>query len=317
MNIAPGNSLHTSGIHENQPGVTWKERRGRLLSACTLMLLTLGSIVMPQTAYAENKPILSHTMFGSGPEKVLVLHSWIDNASSFDGVKPFLDTEAFTFVFADLRGYGGSRHIAGQYTAKETAEDAIRLADALGWDRFHVIGHSMSGMIVQRLAVTDWTSGAKRLKSVIAVTPVTADGYPADEETKTFLLGSIHHPELATQLVAGLTGGRLPAAFYRSVMEKNIATSRADAMQGYYEMWVHTDFSAEAKAAQVGTPIRVIGGRQDLPGFQEEKYRATFSAWYPNADLQFITDAGHLPMYETPLYFAALVEEFLKAYSGQ
>ncbi len=272
---------------------------------------------MTQTANTESKPILSHTMFGSGPEKVLVLHSWIDDSSSFNGVKPFLDTEAFTFVFADLRGYSGSRNVEGKYTANEAAEDAIRLADALGWDRFHVIGHSMSGMIVQRLAVTDWSSGAKRLKSVIAVTPVTADGYPADEETKTFLIGSIHNPELAEQLVASLSGGRLPAAFYRSVAEKNISTSRNDAMKGYYDMWMNTDFSAEAEAAQVGSPIRVIGGRQDLPGFQEEKYRATFSRWYPNADLQFITDAGHFPMYETPLYFAALVDEFLKAHSDQ
>lgn len=270
---------------------------------------------MTQAAYDVDKPILSHAMFGSGLEKILVLHSWIDDASSFDGVKPFLDTEAFTFVFADLRGYSGSRHIEGKYTVNEAAEDAIRLADALGWDRFHVIGHSMSGMIVQRLAVSDWTSGARRLKSVIAVTPVTADGYPADEETKTFLIGTIHNSEPAEQLVAGLTGGRLPAAFYRSVTQKNISTSRADAMKGYYDMWVNTDFSAEAEAAQVGTPIRVIGGRQDLPGFQEEKYRATFSVWYPNADLQFITDAGHFPMYETPLYFAALVDEFLKAQS--
>ena len=58
----------------------------------------------------------------------------------------------------------------------------------------------------------------------------------------------------------------------------------------------------------------MIGGRQDLHGFSEAKYRETFAAWYPNADLQFITDAGHFPMYETPVYLATLVESFLHAH---
>ena len=85
-------------------------------------------------------------------------------------------------------------------------------------------------------------------------------------------------------------------------------------MRAYYRMWIETDFSAEAAAAKPATPIRVIGGRQDLPGFSEGKYRETFAAWYPNADLQFITDAGHFPMYETPVYLATLIESHLHAH---
>ncbi len=42
MNITPENSLYTSGIHGNLPGAALKEMRGRLLSACTLIVLTWG-----------------------------------------------------------------------------------------------------------------------------------------------------------------------------------------------------------------------------------------------------------------------------------
>lgn len=87
-------------------------------------------------------------------------------------------------------------------------------------------------------------------------------------------------------------------------------------MRGYYHMWMDGDFSGEAAAAQVATPMRVIGGRQDLPGFQEKTYRATFSHWYPNVEFKFITDAGHFPMFETPVYLATLIEEFLDAHSS-
>lgn len=219
-------------------------------------------------------------------------------------------------MFADLRGYGRSKHLEGVYNEKEIGADAFRLADRLGWKRFHLIGHSMSGMAVQRMAIDDWTHGGHRIKSLIAISPVTADGYPADQQTRKFLWDLIHDRELSEQGIAGLTGQRLLPKWSRVKVERHLATSRPDAMRGYYRMWMDGGFSDEAAAAQAGTPLRVIGERQDLPGFQEEKYRATFPLWYPNVDLQFIADAGHFPMFETPVYLATLVEEFLAAHGG-
>jgi hypothetical protein len=32
-------------------------------------------------------------------------------------------------------------------------------------------------------------------------------------------------------------------------------------------MWLQTDFSEEVRVATIDTPLLVIGGRQDLPGF--------------------------------------------------
>lgn len=62
--------------------------------------------------------------------------------------------------------------------------------------------------------------------------------------------------------------------------------------------------------AHIDTPLLVIGGRQDLPGFQEPHLRQTFGEWYPNVDFAFVTDAGHYPMQEAPVYLAALIERF-------
>jgi 3-oxoadipate enol-lactonase len=62
---------------------------------------------------------------------------------------PYLDSNAFTYVFADIRGYGESRDIKGEFTAKEVAKDIITLANHLDWDQFNLIGHSMTGMVVQ------------------------------------------------------------------------------------------------------------------------------------------------------------------------
>lgn len=93
--------------------------------------------------------------------------------------------------------------------------------------------------------------------------------------------------------------------------DRHLATASTDALKGYFKMWLETDFSEEARRASIQTPMLVIGGRQDLPGFQEEHLRSTFGSWYPNAEIEFITDAGHYPMQETPVYLATLLERFI------
>lgn len=282
-----------------------------------LLTMALTALVSPLSAgdsmpATDSQVILTHRIHGSGPERVLLLHHWMGDATSYDNIRPYLDTDRFTFVFAELRGYGESKHVAGEFTVEEASADAMRLADHLGWDRFHVVGHSMSGMIVQRLAIDDWTSGRRRIKSVVAVTPVSADGYPADSETAEFMWNLIHDRDLTEAAIAALTGERLTATWNRFLATKHLRSSRPEAMRGYYRMWLEGDFSKEAQAAGMQTPMLLIGGRQDLPGFQEAHYRATFEAWYPNLRQKFIADAGHFPMYETPAYLASLIDGFLR-----
>ena len=259
----------------------------------------------------SSRGILGHTLYGQGSEPVLLLHHWMGDAASYDALIPYLNPDRYTYAFADVRGYGTSRHLPGAYTVDEVAADAFRLVDNLGWAHFHVIGHSMSGMVAQRMAVDDWISGTRRMKSIIAITPVTADGYPADEGTKKFLWDLIHQRALSEQGFSLLTGQRLLPAWARAKTIRHMQASTKEAVQGYYRMWLDTDFSESVRKAKVGTPLLVIGGRQDLPGFQEEHLRKTLGAWFPNAEFTFITESGHFPMDETPVYLASLIERFL------
>jgi len=82
-------------------------------------------------------------------------------------------------------------------------------------------------------------------------------------------------------------------------------------------MWVNNDFSKDVEKAKIETPLLVIAGTQDFPVFQAEYYQKTFAQWYPNVDIVSITDAGHFPMYETPVYLATLIEQFLRTHSTE
>src|SRR5262249_9215311 len=93
-----------------------------------------------------------HEVFGRGPHRAIVMHDWFGDRTTWDPLKPYLSTNDFTFTFVDLRGYGESRRIEGSYALEEVASDILSLVKHLRWDRFSVIGHSMTGLVMQRLA---------------------------------------------------------------------------------------------------------------------------------------------------------------------
>src|SRR5690348_8015157 len=55
---------------------------------------------------APDGGLLGHRVHGSGPETVVVLHEWLGDRNNYDPILPYLDQDRFTWLFADLRGYG-------------------------------------------------------------------------------------------------------------------------------------------------------------------------------------------------------------------
>ncbi len=82
----------------------------------------------------------------------LALHGWLDNCASFDPIAPYLgDTH---IVAVDLPGHGLSSHRPPGvwYHLIDYVPDVIAAANALGWDRFSLLGHSLGGSIATLVA---------------------------------------------------------------------------------------------------------------------------------------------------------------------
>lgn len=79
---------------------------------------------------------------------VLALHGWLDNAASFDRLIPLLP-EGLQIVAVDLPGHGRSQHRGADayYLFVEWVPIVFAIADALGWKRFSLLGHSMGAGI--------------------------------------------------------------------------------------------------------------------------------------------------------------------------
>ena len=96
--------------------------------------------------------ILGHRVVGSGSNKVIVLHDWsVSCEGDYEYALPFFDLEKLTMAFVDVRGYGRSKNIIGSYNTDEITADIQAVADNLGWEKFSLIGHSMTGMAVQKI----------------------------------------------------------------------------------------------------------------------------------------------------------------------
>jgi len=107
---------------------------------------------MEQTSLLERPGArLSYTRRGSGAA-ILFLQGVGLMGSAW---RPQIDELARTFrtITPDNRGIGASTILSGALSIEAMAEDALAVMDAEGINLFHVVGHSMGGLIAQEVAL--------------------------------------------------------------------------------------------------------------------------------------------------------------------
>jgi len=178
---------------------------------------------------------LGFTSYGHGPLRVLVLHDWFCDHSSWDATLPYLTPDRFTYVFGDLRGYGGSREIEGANTLDEAAGDGIAIADKLGWTRFSLIGHSMSGLAVQRIAQLV----PERIARIVAITPVSPAGMGLPEAAvDQFRALAFADDDRRLAALGPMWGARLSETWIRFKLRRWRETVSPAAAAKFVEMWL-------------------------------------------------------------------------------
>jgi pimeloyl-ACP methyl ester carboxylesterase len=124
----------------------------------------------------EHRPALAiQHGAGSGPP-VLALHGWLDNALSFAPLARHFDRIAPTCL--DFPGHGESspRPVSSRYHFDDYVFDVLDAADALGWQRFHLLGHSLGGAVAAVLAA----ACPERVSSLSVVEGLGPLSAPAD-----------------------------------------------------------------------------------------------------------------------------------------
>ncbi len=129
------------------------------------------------------RPFAVETVFGTlaglragseGAPKVLALHGWLDNAASFVPLSAHL--RDLDLVALDMPGHGFSAHLppAADYLLVAFVRAAFAAADALGWERFALLGHSLGGVVASVMAAAR-PQRIERLLTIEALGALTED----------------------------------------------------------------------------------------------------------------------------------------------
>lgn len=89
-----------------------------------------------------------------GEVPLVMVHGWPESSYCWTPVAARLPAR-WRIIAPDLRGLGDSERTPGvaPYEKHELAQDVLAVLDALGVERFHLVGHDWGGAVVQEMAL--------------------------------------------------------------------------------------------------------------------------------------------------------------------
>lgn len=123
----------------------------------------LASSVMASTTTVDGERIAFASRGRGRVAPLLLVHGFTGSKEDFASVMDDLSRDR-RVVAVDLPGHGDSEGAddPGAYGLGRLADWVLRFADALGLDEFHLLGHSMGGLVAQRTAML----ASQRLQSL-------------------------------------------------------------------------------------------------------------------------------------------------------
>jgi pimeloyl-ACP methyl ester carboxylesterase len=165
-----------------------------------------------------------------GTRPLLALHGWLDNAASFSMLAPLLAQHHVVAV--DLTGHGRSAHRSrdASYQIWDDLPELLGVLDALGWERFSLMGHSR-GAVISSLLASVIPERVERLVLLDGVVPqpVGEDEFP--RQLRKFLDEKRHWQERHNRVYASVdaaaasrSGTSPPPEAARLLVERNLCT---------------------------------------------------------------------------------------------
>jgi pimeloyl-ACP methyl ester carboxylesterase len=230
---------------------------------------------------------------GEGTPVILIHGNW----STCSWWEPTLDrTPPGTRTIAyDLRGRGGTLGPDSSYTIPSLAEDLGRFADALGLERFHLVGHSLGSAIAMEYA----REAPDRVLSLTAVSPSWIDGMPAKFRVPAHQAALKASRDVLAQALRPLAPLGPFGPFWERLVDEGHAQRLEAAVANLEALtaWAPGD-------ALSGLPMRatVICGSRDLLVGAETPVRVASVLSAPRVELPGV---GHCAPIEAPDAFAA------------
>ncbi len=278
-----------------------------------------GMVGIAAGAVQEGKALidgvsLRYVTTGQGPPVVLV-HGLAGNLSFWSRNLDALG-RAFTVYAVDLPGHGGSSD-APDYGLPHAVRLMRGFLDHVKVDRASLVGGSLGGLValetaltfperVDRLVLVDSAGLGSHVPWTLRVLTVPIVGellaHPTTLTVQVFMRQSLSARSKAT--VASLWGQGYPP--WRAGALLRILRYGVD-WRGI-KPWARRD----GRLAQVSQPTLIIWGARDKvfpPAYAQRAHRLL-----PGSRLHIVAGSGHLPQWERPEEFNAVVTRFLQGH---
>ncbi|MBI2867118.1 MAG: alpha/beta hydrolase [Chloroflexi bacterium] len=272
--------------------------------------------IQPREGFAQANGLRFHYLAWGAPGKpyLYLLHGGGQSAHSWDDVAPAL-AQRFHVVAPDQRGHGDSDWATdGDYSHGAQAKDIIAIADALGMQRFALMGLSMGGRNalvvavrhperIEKLVVIDvgpevMREGARAIKSFVAGGLEKASFEDFVRDAKAF---NPRRSEENLRQRLRHTVKQLPSGTWTWKHDiRHLAAAGREPFEVTFK-----------KLGDITLPTLIVRGGESNILSPEAAVRMEKSL--PNARLVTVEGASHSVMGDNPSGFLAAVRPFLAA----
>jgi pimeloyl-ACP methyl ester carboxylesterase len=255
-------------------------------------------------------------------EGVVLLHGFLETSIMWESFLDKLAKAGFRAVAFDQRGYSpGARPFRiNSYSSGRLAADVVAVATAVGFDRFHVVGHDFGGAIA-------WIAADHFPREIMSVTSLSTPHPEALAETLDDLRGQrlkssyalLYRIPVLPELVLGFNRAaylqRLKWQFHppEQIEEYKQVFSETGALRGVLNWYRAFRFRPNDPLGKIRQPTLFIWGNED-GAFG--RVAAEKTADYVEGPFRFHElKAGHLLMLEAPELVANAVLSHLRTWS--
>jgi pimeloyl-ACP methyl ester carboxylesterase len=240
---------------------------------------------------------------GQGKLAVVFLHCWGGSSRTWDRVRAALPP-GYRTVAIDQRGWGSSDQPNSGYSVADLADDTAGVIEALGLQRYILVGHSMGGKTAQFLA----SRRPQGLVGLVLVAPAPPSPLNLPEETRVNMGGPNVAEVVTTAIKHVLT--------FKPISREDAESLVADAVRASpvaRTAWPRQTSLEDITSAvgHINAPTLVISGDQDKVDTVEALKRELLPR-IPGAVLQVLPGVGHLSPLEAPQEIARQLDSFAK-----
>ncbi|MDO5509196.1 MAG: alpha/beta fold hydrolase [Weeksellaceae bacterium] len=255
-------------------------------------------------------PLLHHKSMGDAPEHLLIVHGLFGQLDNWNTLARSF-AEHFTVHLLDLRNHGRSFHHSDA-SHGAMAQDLVDYMQEQGIEKAHMIGHSLGGKVVMKLAISHPELIDKAIIADIA--PVE---YPPQHLEILEGLQAVDFEKIEERAeVDEVLKNHIRSTAVRQFLLKNVFRTKEDKFafrfnlqalkDSYYELIGNSLVPGDMSSNEM---LFLYGGQSD---YVAEDNKALIQGFFPNAKFDVIEKAGHWLHAEAPDEFLEKSLDFLQ-----